>query len=68
MEDEESVRDVAAEWAKRHGARDAVRRLRELAREADRRRDVLSAEAWNDIADAAEEWRAGDCGAGAANG
>ena len=55
MDDEEYVREVAAEWAWGHGARDAVRRLRELAREADRLGDALSAEAWDDIADAAEK-------------
>jgi hypothetical protein len=57
VEDEEDVRQVAAEWVTRYGA-DAARRLRELAREADRRGDALSAEAWDDIADAVEELRA----------
>ena len=55
MQDEEDVRVVAAEWVARHGE-DAVWRLRELADEAQRKGDSLSAEAWSDIASVAQKF------------
>ena len=48
------VEQVAAEFIDRHGS-DAPRILREMAEIADGLGDLLGAEAWRDIADAAAE-------------
>ena len=53
MEDAELVKSVAADYVKRLG-RDAVPHLRSQEARAAQRGDALAAEAWHDIADAAE--------------
>lgn len=52
-DDEDFVEQVAREYVERHGP-DAVSVLRERADMAEEVGDLLSAEAWRDIADAAE--------------
>ena len=53
MEDEADVREVAQQYIERHGAR-AVALLRDRERDARDEGDLLSEEAWRDIADEAE--------------
>ena len=53
MDDGEAVEHVAREYIGRHGP-DSVPILRERADLSDEVGDLLSAEAWRDIADAAE--------------
>ena len=53
MENGEAVDQAAREAIDQHG-NDAVSILRERAQVADQLSDKLSAEAWHDIADAAE--------------
>jgi hypothetical protein len=53
MSDDEDLVQVAREYVHRHG-RDSLAILRERAELADEMGDVVSAEAWRDIADAAE--------------
>jgi hypothetical protein len=52
-DDDDLVEQVAREYVERHG-RDSLPILRERAEIADEFGDVVSAEAWRDIADAAE--------------
>jgi hypothetical protein len=52
-DDDDLVEQVAREYVQRHG-RDSLAILRERAELADEMGDVVSAEAWRDIADAAE--------------
>ncbi len=52
-DDDDDIEQVAREYVERHGA-DSVLILRERADAADAVGDLLSAEAWRDIADAAE--------------
>ncbi len=51
--DDDHVEQVAREYVERYGA-DSLSILRERADLADEVKDVVSAEAWRDIADAAE--------------
>ena len=53
MSDDEFVEQAAREYVQRHGT-NSVGILRDRAEMADELGDVLSAEAWRDIADAAE--------------
>jgi uncharacterized alpha-E superfamily protein len=53
MDDADEVDSVAAEFLERHGP-SVILDLRERAEIAAANRDPLSAEAWTDIADAAE--------------
>jgi hypothetical protein len=57
-DDAELVKSVAADYVNRLG-RDAVPHLRRQEARAEQQGDALSAEAWHDIADAAESIRAG---------
>ena len=52
-DDDNLVEQVAREYVQRHGS-DSLAILRERADAADAMGDVFSAEAWRDIADAAE--------------
>ena len=56
--DRELVEQVAREYVERHG-QDAVSILRERANIAEELGDSLSADAWRDIADAAERLSSG---------
>ena len=53
MDDNDLVEEVAREYVQRHGT-DSLGILRDLAEVADQIDDYASAEAWRDIADAAE--------------
>ena len=53
MDDNDLVEQVACEYVQRHGS-DSLGVLRDLAEVADQINDYASAEAWRDIADAAE--------------
>ena len=53
MDDNDLVEQVAREYVQRHGT-DSLDVLRDLAEVADQIDDYASAEAWRDIADAAE--------------
>jgi hypothetical protein len=53
MSDDDDVEQVAHEYVQRHGL-DSSSILRDYAEVADTIGDILSAEAWRDIADAAE--------------
>ena len=53
MEDGDAVEQVAQDYVRRHGA-DSLPILRERADLADEVGDYASADAWRDIADAAE--------------
>lgn len=53
MDDNDLVEQVAREYVQRHGP-DSLGILRDLAEVADQIADYISAEAWRDIADAAE--------------
>jgi len=53
MSDDDDVEQVAREYLQRHGL-DSPSVLRDRAEVADAIGDILSAEAWRDIADAAE--------------
>ncbi len=53
MSDDDDVEQVAREYLQRHGL-DSPSILRDHAELADAIGDILSAEAWRDIADAAE--------------
>ncbi len=52
-EDRDMVEQAARDYVERYGP-DSVAILRERADMADELRDIMSAEAWRDIADAAE--------------
>jgi hypothetical protein len=53
MSDDDDVEQVAHEYVQRHGL-DSPSILRDYAEVADTIGDILSAETWRDIADAAE--------------
>ena len=53
MSDDDDVEQVAREYLQRHGL-DSPSILRDYAEVADAIGDILSAEAWRDIADTAE--------------
>ena len=53
MSDDDDVEQVAHEYVQRHGI-DSPSILRDYAEVADTIGDILSAETWRDIADAAE--------------
>ena len=60
MEDADEVDRVAAEFLERHGPR-VILDLRDRAEIAAANEDQLSAEAWTDIADAADRLLWGRC-------
>ena len=61
MSDDDDLEKVAREYVQRHGPESIVI-LRDLAEMADAVGDVLSAETWRDIADAAERILRGGSG------
>jgi hypothetical protein len=61
MSDDDDVEQVAHEYVQRHGL-DSLSILRDYAEVADSIGDILSAEAWRDIADTAERILQSDTG------